>query len=184
MKFLYTLIMATLLLTGSGFAQDFGFSVGPFSLLFNTGFLQQRPLLHDPICNAISHQQRLEMLVEGKETVSAKEMKIVTKKLTVEPYAFGITKEGKPILRGNVIEEKQLREIRIKYEDDKFDTASEKEKSFSGWFSSGKDKNIDIRKVSDLHVVEDSHFDVPKDYQPIKDEDIHVICQLPVLDEK
>lgn len=189
MKFLKSMMLASALLAGSVYGDGFGFNVGPFNMQFYTGGGEyvaiSRSVLDSPVCRAISNQKRLEIIIEVAENVSTKEKKIVTEKLIVEPYAFGITKDGKPVLRGNVVEEKLVREVSLKYGDDQFDetsvSAKQKDKGFfSGLFSSDKSKNIDIRKVVAVKVIEDSHFDAPKDYKGITDDSIQVLCQLPV----
>lgn len=170
----------------------FGFNIGPFDMQFGSPDryyeTSNRYVLDNPICHAISEQKRLEITVEGEEVVSTKEKKIVTKRLIVEPYAFGMTNNGKPVLRGAVIKEELVKEVSLKYGDDQFDETSvssgKKEKGFfSGMFNSDKNKNIDIRKIVDVQVIDDSHFDAPKDYKGIKEGNIQVICQIPVAQE-
>ncbi len=192
MKIVRSLILGSLLVAGSVSAQDFRFDLGPFSMQFGgpdilpAGHEHHRNMLNYPICYAIAQQKRIVFVVENRETVSPKEMKVVTKQLTVEPYAFGTSKEGKQLLQGNVTEDKQISEITIKYSEDTFakenkERAENRDKSFySGWFSSGKSKNIDIQRVSNLRVLDDSHFDAPKDYKGVQDDSMQVICQLPV----
>lgn len=188
MKYIKSLTLSALLLTGSTFAEGFGFNIGPFDMQIDVRNFQdeyaQKDLLDHPICHAIFNQKRLYMIAEGKEQINSKEVKFTTKQFLVEPYAFGVTKEGKPVLRGNVISEKFLKEVTIRYGEDHFDDPSKmpehkKQGFFSGWFKSDKSQNIDIETLSDVQVVNDSHFDVPKDYKGLKDENIRVICQLP-----
>lgn len=185
MKFLRTITLGALLLSASISAEVFNFNVGPFSLIFNAG---HRAFLDAPICYAISNQKQLEVIVENKEKVSAKEMKVTVKMLVIEPYAFGVTREDKPVLQGNVVEEKLVKEVSIKYGEDRFKDAyeemGEREGIFSGWFKSSKNQNIDVRKIINLDVIEDSHFDIPKDYKGPKREEMRVICQLPLEDEQ
>lgn len=182
-------ILTLSLLASSAYGDGFGFNIGPFNMQFGASsdsyMTSNRNVLDNPICSAISYQKRLEIILEGAENVSTKEKKIVTKRLVVEPYAFGVTKEGKPVLRGNIVEEKLITEVTLKYGDEQFDESSvpskEKEKSFfSGLFTSDKNVNIDIRKIVQVQVIDDSHFDAPKDYKGLKDSNIHVICELPV----
>jgi hypothetical protein len=97
------------------------------------------------------------------------------------------------VLRGNIVNEKLIKEVSIKYGEDKFgdgedanDWSDRKEDGFfSGWFKSDKSQNtdIDIQKISNLYVINDSHFDAPKNYKGLKDDNIHVICQLPISRE-
>lgn len=188
---LKTLILGSFLIAGLGHADGFGFNIGPFSLQFGLPSVHGsygmpvRSILDNPICYAISNRKQLEMTVEGAENVSAKERKIITKRLVVEPYAFGITREGAPVLRGNVVSEKFISEITLKYGEDKFDEETGSAKSnekgyFSGLFSSDKSRNIDIRKVSDVRVLEDSSFQAPKHYKGVQEDNIKILCQLPV----
>ncbi len=181
MKFLKTITLGALLLSSTISAQEFGFNIGPFSLLFNAG---HRAYLDAPICYAISNQKRLEIIVENKEKTSEKEIKITVKMLIIEPYAFGVTGEEKPVLQGNVVEEKLVKEVSVKYGEERFKDAyqelGEKEGIFSGWFKTSKNQTIDVRKITNLDVIEDSHFDIPKNYKGPKREEMHVICQLPI----
>lgn len=173
----------------SAYADGFGFNLGPFNMQINgpsdNYIIEYRSDLDSPVCYAISNLTRLEITVEGVENVSTKEKKIVIKRLTVEPYAFGVTREGRPVLRGNVIDEKLVKEITLKYGEEHFDETTvssdtTKKGYFTGMFSSEKNKNIDIRRISDIHVIEGSHFVAPNDYKGINDDSIQVICQLPV----
>lgn len=191
MKFLpFCALGSLLLLTGSVHA-DLGFNVGPFSMQFNVqeSYYAQdhKDILDTPICFAISKQKRLDLIVETKEKLNAKEMKMTTKRLVIEPYAFGITRDGKPVLRGNVISDKLIKEVTVKFGEDQFgegDWSNEKEGGFfSGLFKSEKNQNIDVRKISNLYVINDSHFDAPKNYKGLKEDNIQVICQLPVTGE-
>lgn len=178
-------LLGSLLLTSSIYGDGFGFALGPFSLEFRAdggNYVEHATFLDNPFCNAIRNQKRVEIIVEGKETVNPKELKIVTKRLVVEPHAFGINKEGTPILNGNVIEEKQIKEVTVKFEEEQFNVTDKKKGGFfSGWFKSDKNQNVDIRKVKDVHVIEGSHFDAPKNYKGFaKEDNIQVICELPV----
>ncbi len=193
MRFLKSLTVGSLLFISTAYANGFGLYVGPFDLQFNGGETyyvdNHREMVDNPICYAISHQKRLEMLVESSEKTNAKEIKIAVKKLVVEPYAFLVTKDGKPALRGNIISEKMVKEIAIKYGEDKFDHDDEevswqkKKGYFSGWFKSDKSQTVDIRRVSRLQVIEDSHFDAPKNYKEIKEDGVQIICQLSAAEE-
>jgi hypothetical protein len=188
-QFFKSLVLGSMLLASSGFADGFGFNIGPFNMQFGISggdyAVYSRSALDSPICFAISNRKQLELIVEGTENISTKERKVVIKKLVVDPYAFGIARDGAPVLRGNVVSEKLISEETVKYGEDTFDQPSvssdKKEKGyFSGLFSSDKTKNIDIRKVSNIRVIEDSHFDAPKNYKGLKDDNIQVICQLPI----
>lgn len=190
MKLFKTSVLALSLLANSVFGVGLGISVGPFDLNFGVSYdtyaVTHRHFLDNPICNAITDQNRLEIILEQAENVSTKEKKIVTKKIIVEPYAFGVTREGRPILRGNVVEEKLIKEITLKYGDEQFDESTiasddKKDGFLSGLFTSDKNINIDIRRIAQIQVINGSHFDVPKDYKGITDTNIRVICQLPVM---
>lgn len=181
-------ILGALLLTSALSADGFGVNLGPFSLQFNVDGTyyadDHRDVLDSPICIAISNQKRIDVIVEGKEKINEREMRITTKRIVVEPYAFGVTKEGRPILQGNVISEKLIKEVTVKYGDDKFAGSESWESKadgyFSGWFKSDKSEKIDISKISNLYVIGDSHFDAPKNFKGLQEENVRVICQLPV----
>lgn len=181
-------LLSVLFLTSALNADGFGINLGPFSLQFNVDGTyyadDHRDVLDSPICVAISNQKRLDLIVEGKERLNDREMRITTKRIVVEPYAFGVTKENRPVLQGNVISEKLIKEVTVKYGEDKF-TGSENwenraEGYFSGWFKSDKSQKIDVSKISNLYVIGDSHFDAPKDFKGLQEEGARVICQLPV----
>ncbi len=192
MNIIKTLVVASMLLAGSAYADGFGFNLGPFNMQFgasepeylssNSGELQ------NPFCSAISAQKQVEFTVHGTEVVNAKEKKMIIKTIVIEPYAFGMTRDGKPVLRGKVVSEKLVKEVTVKFGDDKFDETKAKDNEdkgyFTGKFSSDKNKNIDISKVSNIRIIQDSHFDAPKDYKAVKDDNVHIMCQLPVAQEK
>lgn len=178
------------MLAGSVYAQELGIQKGPFDLQFNTSegtyVYEYKPVLDNPICDAISNQRQLEMTIDKMEKISDKEIRIVSKRVVVEPYAFGINSDGKPILRGNVVEEKVLKKVTVKFEEEQADEDRKisrewKQKGFfSGWLMSDNNQKMEIRRVGKLRVVEGSHFDIPKNFKGIEGENIQVICQLPV----
>lgn len=181
------IVLASMIFVGTAYGDGFGIGIGPFSLQFGSPVqsytIIHRNVLDNPICYAISNQKRLEMIVEGSENISTKEKRVITKRLVVEPYAFGVNRDDQPILRGNVVEEKVLKEIIVKYGEDQFDETSVSEKDtnggfFSGLFTSGSVKNLDIRKVVQVHVIDESRFEIPRGYKPVDDKDIHVICEI------
>lgn len=189
MKMLSSLILGSLLLTSSIQAQDFGFNLGPFSMQFNVGSSyyakDHMDILDAPICNAISNQKQLDVIVESKEKINSKEVRMTTKRLTIEPYAFGVTLDGKPVLNGNIISEKLIKEVTVKFgeemDGDNGNWSNDKKEGFfSGWFKTEKNKTIDLEKISNLYVINNSHFDAPKDYKGLNDANIRVICQLPI----
>ena len=193
MNILKNLTIASILFASAAASADgIGFNIGPFSLQLNSGEVyyanDHRDVLDSPICYAIANQKRLGLVLEVKVKVSANEIKITTKRLVVEPYAFGMTSEGKPVLKGNVVEEKLIKEVAVKYGENEFedswDSSGWKKKGyFSGWFKSDKSQNIDIEKLTDVHVINNSYFDAPKNFKGFNDDKIQVICQLPVTKE-
>lgn len=221
--------LASVILLTTGGLEGFGINFGPFDLQFGSAYngygsgytreyrtYTETPnhaaLLDTPICRAIEQQKKLEFIVEAKEKVNAKETKITTKRVIVEPYAFGFTKEKQPVLRGIVTSEQLIREITIKQGDDQpsdsqqkayatdneddeitveiKDKKEEQDKSFfSGLFRSHKSKDdvesLNLSKVGNMRVLEDSHFDAPKDLASIfKDDIAQVVCQVPHQGEK
>lgn len=106
------------LLSISVYAEGIGFNIGPFSMQFNFGdtYYEQdhKDILDFHLCFAISNQKQVVMVVEAQEKLNSKETRFTTKRLLVESYALGVTKEGQPVLRGNVVKEKL-----IKYGDEK-----------------------------------------------------------------
>lgn len=190
MNTIKSLIIASMLVAGSAYADGFGFDLGLFNMHFGASqpeyMSSNRNVLENPICQAISNQEQIEFTVRGVENINAKERKMITKTIIVEPYAFGVTNDGKPVLRGKVVSEKLVREVTVKFGEDKFDDKADASKDkgyFTGKFSSDTKKNIDISRVSDIHIVDNSHFDAPKDYKALKDDNVRVICQLPVVQE-
>lgn len=193
MNFMHCILFGITFFYASLSAQGLGFNIGPFSMQFNLDGSyyanDHRDVLDSPICYAIENHKKLDMIVESHEKVSSKEFRIVTKKLIVAPYAFGITQDGKPVLNGSVTNEKLIKEVTIKYGDDQIDIAAEDSAGkedrgfFSGWFKSEKSENIDIRKISNLFVINDSRFDMPRDYKSIKGDKVRVICEVQTKDK-
>lgn len=189
MNFFKSLFLASMLMISSAYADGFGINLGPFSLQlggYGGDFIvSHRNIVDQPICFAIDNHKRLVISIEGVEIVSSKEKKIISKQILVEPYAFGVTRDGKPVLNGNIVEEKLIREVSVKFGEDRFDEPNRKSNengNFTGVISSDK-KNIDISKVVQIDVVDDSHFDAPKDYKGVNDDNIRVICQLPITEK-
>lgn len=186
MKKIGLVALSAVMLVGSIYADGFGFNLGPFSVQFNAPngdyVAVKRNVLDEPICQAIVGLKQLELTLETRETLNTKEQKVVTKSVIVEPYAFGITREGKPVLKGVIVDEKLVREVTVKYGEETFDEPDtvQKKSYFSGLFSSDKSQNIDIRKVVDVQIIPGSHFEPPKPYNGVKDQNFQVICQLPV----
>lgn len=197
MKILKFCLLGMALLTAPAYGEGFG--TGPFSLEFGNRHSNWMPkaeqplILDEVICNAISNQKQIVVTVETKKISDPKEMSVTVKEVIIEPYAFGNSKDGKPVLRGNVVSDKTIKEVTVKYSEDKFveheeeseETAEaakppEKKGFFSGLFSSSSGDKVDISSVRKVTMVSGSHFDVPKDFKGFEDDSIHVICELPV----
>lgn len=187
---LRTLSTALIAIASPMSLQGLSIGLGPFSvqLLPDAGIVPSDVYFVDrPICYAISAHKQLEILVENKETTEKNEQKVEVKKIIVDPYVFGMGKKGLPILQGNVVEEKMVKEITIKYGEDVDIEAENKEwKSkqkigfFSGHFFSQKNKttSINFQKVIDFRVLENSHFEVPEKLETSNEEIVRVICQV------
>ncbi len=178
------LVVASALLLCNGSLQAMEITVGPFDFQFNAGFNDRGAMTNDPICRAISQQKKLEFIIISKEKVNDKEIKITTKQVTVEPYAFGFTKDGKPVLRGSITNEKLVKEVTVKMGEDQTGTQIKDGGVLSGTFRSNKSKEnvetIDTTMIRDIKVVEDSRFDVPKNLKTLFKNDItEVVCQVP-----
>jgi len=188
--------------------------IGPFSLQV---FPQRVPvmgqpnvyvhpaMIEHPICYAIQSQKLLEMVVKTS-TTEKNERKIVIKRIRVEPYVFGIGKNGQPIIQGNVVAENLIKEVTIKYgeksdkkgtNDENSDNINENDDEennyndyyanaysgrqgyFSGRFSSTKDKKtVDFQTIADFYVVEDSNFKAPEKIEAQSDI-VRIICSIP-----
>lgn len=170
-----------------------GIQVGPFSLQLGGVRVNRALLKEEPVCYAIEKQKQLELLIKSVET-SKLERKVSIQRVVIEPYLFGL-KEGQPIIQGNIISQKMVKEITVKYGENESDfDADDEEREYyinkykdkkSGIFgklSFFKDKNdvktFDIQDVLDLYVLEDSHFDVPKNLENLKTENVEVICRI------
>lgn len=164
-----------------------------------------RAFLDTPICYAISNFKKLELVVELHEYINKKEKKVLISKLIVEPYVFGFTHEGNLDLKGKIVTGNMLKEVRIKYGIDRFvdpsipnnknDEVDENEDEsddyttyydtgyYKGKYSSEKYKGIDIRRIRRIQVIEDSFFEIPKNYKQDNRDFLKIICQLPVEQE-
>lgn len=181
--------MLSLALLAATTAECLDFGIGPFGLRFGeTGSYADYRSSGNPFCYAIANQKQVSMVVESFEKVSDTEMKITTKRILIEPYVFGLSKEGRPILNGNVKEEKLVKEVTVKYGepelggDDDWNDASSEKKKRRGWrfWSSVDDHNFDVRKISDVQILQDTRFDAPSDFSKvIGDEIVQVICHVP-----
>ena len=190
------IILANLICVTSLSAMGFDFQLGPFNMQFGIASPLSKEFVDTPICYAISHQNQLEIIVVGKERPSPNEIKITSKRIVIEPYAFGFNSDRQPILEGNLVEAEMLKEVSIKYgeknryqkkmDDDQESFEHEKEGFFSGFFKSRKSKSnfytVDIRQVKEINVIENSHFEIPKNFdETFKDEMEEVVCQIPSL---
>lgn len=170
----------------------FGVKLGPFELELGGGIASNRKvILEDPICYAIRTRKLLELIMEWEET-NRNETIIITKKVTIEPYLFGRTKDGQPIIRGNVVADTVIKEITVKYPDDERDfhdedSNEEKEEGFfSGLFRSSKKgqtksdlDTLNVQKIVSVNVIEQSNFNPPKDFKGIFEDDVaEVICSV------
>lgn len=162
------------------------FQLGPFSLqLGGPGYVVDRTVVNDPICYAISNNKKLEVVVKVTEKINAKEIRTVTKQIIIEPYAFGWSKDKQPVLRGNIVDEKLIKEVNVKYAEDRFTDDNANKPERRGLFGFFKSKNsdskdqIDIRGVVSILPLEDSHFDAPKDFDKTFNEDfIEIVCKV------
>lgn len=189
MRFLKIKLLTMLMLGSTAAIDGIVFDLGPFNLQFG-GYskayrVAHRNALDGPICFAIQHRNQLEITLEIVETVSSKEQKIITKNLVIEPYAFGVSEDDKPILQGNVVKEELVKEVTLKYGEDQFEvekssSKSEWKGSFSGIFSSSKTKDLDISKILHISLIPDVHFEAPKDFKGMDSKKMDIICQLPV----
>lgn len=184
MKSFLAFLLAAFLWTGAvAYADGIGVYLGPFSLEFggslNSPTVYSEGMNSDPICRAIVMQKQLELTVEMKENISDKEFKVVSKRITIEPYLFGMSNRHQPLLKGKIIEENIIKEVTVKYGDD----WSESEKSLSGTFQIEKKKGdvttLNINRIQRIVVIEHSHFSIPKDYDKNSYNDVvNVICEV------
>src|ERR1700733_5622074 len=147
MKILQSFILGGCLLTGSVSAFNFGGSVGPVSVDIHEnddyddddyGYQNQnqgrwgsrvgwrnrgmgQADINSQICQAIQDRSSIQVVLKTKDVVSPKELKITKKLVTVEPYAFGMTRDGLAVLKGNVTEQKDLTVVTVKTFENRFD---------------------------------------------------------------
>jgi hypothetical protein len=191
MNHLHKLALSSLFLAGSLHSDGVGLEIGPFNL--NIGIdddedgrlAPNRPFLGNPICQAIAVQSRVTLILEAKEVTNSREMHVLTKRVIIEPYAFGFSGNGTPLLKGNVIEEKTVEEVTIKVDEDRFRAVNQdnqkKKGLFADWFKSETTgiNTLDLSNIKNIQIVPNSHFEVPKDYKGFKDdEDVRLICEL------
>lgn len=191
-------IISTLLLCAM-YTQGFAFSIGPFDFGGDAYFQEAQPQqvqsvparfsIGKSLCYAISQQKKVETVVRQVEQVNSKEMKITIKKITLEPYVFGLNQDRQYVLRAKVVDEKVLKEVTVKNFDeektDQKDDAAEQPKNVAAIPAKGDIGELNIRQIRNVHVIEDSHFDVPKDYDKIfKETMAQVFCHVNLPAEK
>lgn len=131
------------------------------------------------LCQAISNQNQIEVVIEKREIVNSKELRVEVKKVVVEPYGLAVTQNGQPLIRGNVVSEKTVKEVTVKFSDDRFDTSKkdQDENASSSWFGSSKLKNLNLSRVRAINPT-NTRFDAPKDYKGFEDNSLNVICEI------
>ena len=130
------------------------------------------------LCQAISNQNQIEIVVEKREIVNSKELRVEVKRVVVEPYGLAVTQNGQPVVRGNVVSDKMIKEVTVKFSDDRFDTSKKDQDAnkSSSWFSSSS-KNLDISRVRAINPT-NKRFDAPTDYKGFEDNSLNVICEI------
>lgn len=182
MKHISSLLIASTLFTGAVYADGLGVSIGPLSLQLGTPnipMIRLDPRDSDPICRAIGGQRLLEMIVQIREKINDKEFKVITKAIKIEPYLFGIDKRHQFLLKGKVVDERMIKEVSVKFGAD----ADADEKGLSGTFQIEKQKgnviSLNVDRIQEIRLIDSSHFDIPKDYDPNSYSDIvNVICEV------
>lgn len=172
----------------------------------------QRNFFDRKICYAIENHARLELFIGSKDETSDKETKVTVKKITIDPYLFGIDPEGRPVLQGNVINSEVIKEVTITYSDAKYknedlqrrqkfqnngrrgpqDNQDDQDNQDNGSQAAAQQdkKNpennaktgLNIANVSFIRVLDQTHFDVPKDIDKQLEKNtqgnIQVVCSL------
>ena len=126
------------------------------------------------------------------DKVNDKEIKITTKKIIINPYVFGLNKNQHLVIRAQVADEKVLKEVTVKYSDE--EKADQQQKDIAANDADQQQKDvakapvipakgetgeIDIFQIRNIRVMEDSHFDAPKDFDKIfKDTLSQVFCHI------
>lgn len=184
-KFMIAGLVALTALSVSTNAEAFGVSIGPFELQLEAGMDSSHRLgiWEEPICSAIANRHLLEISTEWAEHSSNTETKIITKTITMEPYLFGRNAKGQPILRGNIVSEKVVREVTIKENMDKdskepphkFHPLSDKKANEEE--KDGNVRSVNLRKITEIHVIEGSKFNAPKNFDAIFKKDVvETVC--------
>jgi len=171
-------VLATLLFLPAA-TSALGLQVGPFSFFMTGGTnLNRNAFLDTPICAAIHNHQRVEIIVESVDRSNAKEFKSAIKRVVLEPYALGLTQEGKPFLKGNIVKESMLQETTVKYGDE---APQIPENYFSGemQFANAKGDKIQITKIREIRVIYDDHFSTPDNLKDILNlPDVQILCRV------
>lgn len=170
MKFLVFLFLTTSLFAGSSFNLDISTEGSYYGA-------SAKDFFDSPICYAIKNQKQIELLIDTKEKSNKREMKITTKKIVIDPYLLGVTKEGKIAVRGNVASEKMIKEVSIKFGEDKLDDNAWGPRG-DGFLSGKLNDNVIVDKIVNVYVLQDSHFDIPRSYKSQKDKVAQVICEI------
>ena len=200
MNTLKTFVIGFTLLFFSLNTPGFSFNLGPFH--FGGGGTMQerhpysqarminRNAINRSLCYAITQQKQVEVIVRQVDKISDTEKKITLKKLIINPYVLGMDKNHHPILRANVADEKIIKEVTVKYSAEA--KASPQEQDVAYDFSNqtadrkplvlpakGETGEINIFQFKSIRVMEDSHFDAPKDFDKLfKDTLAQVFCHI------
>lgn len=170
MKFLVFLFLSTSLFAGSAFNLEVNAEGSYYAQ--NT-----KDIVDSPVCYAIKNQKEIEMLIDTKEKLSKREIRITSKKIVIDPYVLGMTKEGKIAIRGAIASEKLIKEVTVKFGEDRFDDNSWGPRG-EGFLSGKMNDNVVVDKIVNIYVLQDSHFDVPRNYKSQKDKMAQVICEV------
>lgn len=156
----------------------FGIQIGPFSLELGENVQADRGTIIDtPVCAAIRAHKQIEVVLEVNSKVNDQEFSSVIKKVLVEPYVLGTAKDGRVVLKGNIVKEEVLKEVSVKYPQVK----KGNEGVVSGFFdftsASGEKNVINIDQIRDVQVLPDSSVKAPSNLQDLA-KDLQVLCIL------
>lgn len=180
MKKILFLFVLTSLFATSQVLTAIGIQVGPFSLnLTDTQIVSRAPLLDTPICYAIQNHKQLEMIVESDEQISNQETKRTIKRLRIEPFVFGVTKEGIPQIKGNVVQESLVQEVTIKYGEDEKESVGIDSGNQSSTSDNKNSNLMNFSRIHDLYVIHHSNVKAPDNLMELlKDRQIQIICHI------
>lgn len=177
------LVTCLSLYTMSASAAFLGLDLGPFEFELKSRPTVTKPRYFDLLCRAIQMHKQIEIVLEWQEWENSNERKTITKQLILEPYLIGKTNDGRPLLRGNIVSEKLLKETSVKYGDQS--TADQHtEYRVSGKFQSKNPQKegistLDIQQISHFAVLENTYFELPNGIEQIFPKgDIEVICSI------